>query len=203
MKDRRYANRGASFEELIKFSNNKYKSDGIAVVIKVPTEFIPLRNAYGQLVSCKVEQKSTVDFIGRYKNISTAIEAKHTSADRIKFSEVKHHQAMFLESYKANEYGFSGVVVSFKMDRFFLVPWPFWKAARSAWENRKDLKGRKAEKIIVKEYGVTWETPGKASVSADELPKEFEVKTDRRYGLPYLSKIDEYISNIEMRGKIC
>lgn len=202
MKDKRYSNRGGLFEEYIRYANERYKRNNVAVICKIPTEFIPIRNAYGQLVSCKVESKSSVDFIGRYKNISTAIEAKHTSTDSIKFSEVKHHQAMFLESYKANEYGFSGVLVSFKMDRFFLVPWPFWEAARSAWENRKDLKGRKADKLTVKGYGVTWITPGKASVKADELLPEWEIKTDRRYGLPYLSKIEQYIKDIEIYGKL-
>lgn len=198
----RTANLGMPFEELLEYTNQRYMNHNEAIMCKQNTKFIPLRNAYGQIVSCKVEEKATVDFMGRYKGIATAIEAKHTSKDRISFSEVKYHQAKFLERFRADGYGFSGVIVSFKLDRFFLVPWPFWEAARSAWENRKDLKSRKAEKIVVKEYGVTWITPGKASVSADELPKEFEVKTDRKYGLPYLNKIDGYMNVIKLNNDL-
>lgn len=186
------ANLGMPFEELLEYTNTRYMNYKEAIVWKIPTEFIPLRNAYGQIVSCKVEKKSCSDFMGRYKGLPVAIEAKHTSSDRINYNRVEHHQATFLEMFQDKGYGFSAVIVSFKMERFFLVPWSFWETARTAWENRDNLKSRKAKKVLVEEYGVSWETNGMASVSADELPKEFEVKTDHKYGLPYLTKIEEY-----------
>lgn len=188
------ANRGMPFEELLEYTNQRYMSYKEAIVWKIPTEFIPLRNAYGKIVSCKVSKKSCVDYLGRYKYVPLAIEAKHTSSDRISYAAVQYHQALFLESFKHNGYGFSAVLVSFKLERFFLVPWPFWEAARSAWENRQNKNSRKAEKVTVNCYGIQWETNGMATVSAEELPKEFEVKTDHKYGLPYLTKIEDYIT---------
>lgn len=185
-----YANRGMSLESFVEFANARYRHYGIAVVEKQHTHFTPIRNRQGKIVSCKVEEKATVDFMGRYRSIPVAIECKHTSSDRIRFSEVKDHQSAFLNDF-VGEYGlgFGAVLVSFKMERFFLVPWPFWSAARDMW-----IRDR-GEKAAVIEYGMSWTTPGKASVSAADLLPEWEVKLNIKYGLAYLSKIDTYINN--------
>lgn len=192
MKNYSYANRGMAFEELIEYSNKRYRNDGAAIVEKVPTEFIPIRNRYGKVINCKVEKKAPVDFMGRYRNTPVAIESKHTSSERINFSEVQDHQARFLDDF-VGEYGlgFGAVLVSFKLERFFLVPWSFWKAGRDLWKNPK-TKGKK-ENVLA--YGMSWTTTGKASVSADELLPEWEVKPNGKYGLAYLSNIDRYIYN--------
>lgn len=185
-----YANRGMSLESFVEFANARYRHYGIAVVEKQHTHFTPIRNRQGKIVSCKVEEKATVDFMGRYRSIPVAIECKHTSSDRIRFSEVKDHQSAFLNDF-VGEYGlgFGAVLVSFKMERFFLVPWCFWSAARDMW-----IRDR-GEKAAVIEYGMSWTTPGKASVSAADLLPEWEVKLNNKYGLAYLSKIDTYIYN--------
>lgn len=184
-----HANRGMSFEEYITYANRRYRSAGIAVVEKQHTLFKPIRNGRGMIVSCKVEEKATVDFMGRYRNIPVAVEAKHTSSNRIKFSEVKDHQAEFLDDFTDGKYGsgFGAVLVSFNLQRFFLVPWIFWSVGREAW---KKSKGKEKGRAMA--YGMVWEAPGKASVSADELNPAWEIKPNNKYGLPYLSKIDTY-----------
>lgn len=60
-----HANRGRPFEELLKLASARYQIAGRGVVRKVPTEFLPIRDARGEVVSCKVEEKSCVDFLGR------------------------------------------------------------------------------------------------------------------------------------------
>ena len=77
-RDASKANRGKPFEDFINFANEKYQAKGIAVMHKVPTEFIPLRGAHGQVANCKVERKSCVDYLGRFRDIPVAVEAKHT-----------------------------------------------------------------------------------------------------------------------------
>lgn len=62
-RDASKANRGKPFEDFINFANEKYQAKGIAVMHKVPTEFIPLRGAHGQVANCKVERKSCVDYL--------------------------------------------------------------------------------------------------------------------------------------------
>lgn len=186
-----YANRGMAFEELIQYTNARYRNSGLAIVEKIPTEFIPIRNRCGKVINCKVDRKAPVDFMGRYLNTPVAIEAKHTSTDRIRFAEVQDHQAKFLNDF-SGEYGlgFSAVLVSFKMERFFLVPWYFWASARDMW------KRDRGEKAGVVKYGMSWTTPGKASVSADELLPEWEIHKNHRYGLDYGENIRKYISPV-------
>lgn len=186
-----YGNRGMSLESFIEYANVRYRNEGIALVEKQNTKFIPLWDKrHKRIVSCKVEEKATVDFMGRYRNIPVAIEAKETKNNRISFSEVKDHQARFMDDF-IGEYscGFGAVLVSFNLERFFLVPWPFWAVARDLWKN----KHTKGEKKTVYAYGMKWTTTGKASVSADEMLPEWEIKTNNKYGLAYLSKIDTYV----------
>ena len=96
-RDASKANRGKPFEDFINFANEKYQAKGIAVMHKVPTEFIPLRGEHGQVANCKVERKSCVDYLGRFRDIPVAVEAKHTQGARIDFSAVQDHQAEYLD----------------------------------------------------------------------------------------------------------
>lgn len=57
MKAYSQANRGKPFEDFLKFVHQRYQQSGTACVHKVPTEFIPIRNARGEVCNCKVEGK--------------------------------------------------------------------------------------------------------------------------------------------------
>lgn len=191
MKDIRYSNRGQIFESFIEFSNARYRAAGLAVVEKQHTHFIPIRNRQGKIVSCKVEEKATVDYLGRYRNIPVAIEAKHTKDKRIRFNEVKEHQAQFLSDFTDNDGAFGAVVVSFDLERFFLVPWEFWRDARDWWNNKNSTCTGYTYNLHGANF-FKWKR--KASISADELPEEWEIKPNNKYGLAYLSKIDTYMN---------
>lgn len=189
-RDASKANRGRPFEDFINFANEKYQAKGIAVMHKVPTEFIPLRGAHGQVANCKVERKSCVDYLGRFRDIPVAVEAKHTQGARIDFSAVQDHQAEYLDAWMEGEgRQLAFVAVSFGMNRFFMVPWSFWKVARDCWERHKKTKQK--EIAIVQQYGWTWETPGTASAKAEDLLPDWEVDTGGFYGLQYLQIIDK------------
>lgn len=184
------ANRGKPFEDFLKFVHQNYQQRGIACVHKVPTEFIPIRNWEGKVCDCKVEEKSCVDYLGRYKSTPVAVEAKHTEQDRIKFSEVQDHQADYMDDYTKDPAAVGIVIVSFSLRRFFAVPWIFWKTARDAWIRKPNQNSRKCDQITVEAYGYTWTTTGMASASADELLPEWEIKTGGASGLPYLEIIE-------------
>lgn len=185
-----HANRGMNLESLIEWANARYRNRKIAVMTKQHTHFVPIRDNTGRVVSCKVEEEATVDYMGRYRNVPVAIEAKHTSGKRISFSEVKDHQAEYLDDF-TGQYGlgFGAVLVSFGMERFFLIPWYFWSKARDLWKNPKS----KGEKETIEEYGMIWTTTGKASVSADELLPEWEIKVNGSIGLDYMKNVKKYI----------
>lgn len=180
-----YANKGRAFEDLIEFANAQYRRQSIAVIGKQNTKFLPIRNGQGQLVSAKVEEKATVDYLGRYRNIPVAVEAKHTENDRILFSRVEPHQAEYMDDFCKDPEAVGIVLVSFKLQRFFAVPWQFWKQARDAWE-----AGKGKTQLSVEAYRWSWYTPGMASANAAQLHPEWEIKTGGTSGLPYLDIIE-------------
>lgn len=181
-----YANRGRPFEELLKVAHERYQAKGVACVHKVPTEFLPIRDGHGKIVSCKVEEKSCVDYLGRYYNVPVAVEAKHTGDKRIRFDRVEPHQADYMDDFCKNPAAVGLVVVSFGLRRFFAVPWQFWKEARDAW----GVGGPRGASAPVKAYGMFWDTPGMASASPEQLHPEWEIKQSGPFVLPYLDIIE-------------
>lgn len=189
MKDRSHANRGQPLETFLRYANSRYQLKGVACITKQATEFIPLRDRYGRVTNVKVEHKSTVDFIGRYKHYPIAIEAKNSESDMIRFDRVEEHQADFMDDFTAP--GTIGlVVVSFGMKRFFAIPWLFWSAAY-------DIRVRKGDRkapATVTAHGVTWEIPQKFSVRLEELDPSWEIPDhDMNYGIDYLKNAKKYV----------
>lgn len=191
MKNSTYAHRGAAFESFIRFANRMYARHGIAVIEKLPTEFIPLRNSYGQISGAKVEGKSKVDFIGRFRRYPIAVEAKNTNADSIRFDRVEPHQAEYMDLFTAETGTIGLVLVSFNLNRVFAIPWSFWGAAYETRVRQNDKQTRRT----VNAHGQSWEIPLKFSVRADELNPEWEVDGNSgRYGLHYLEKAESYVT---------
>lgn len=191
MKDKRYANRGRTFEEFIRFANDRYKHTGLAMVEKIPTEFIPIRDNYGRIRSAKVEQKSTVDFIGRYKSHPLAMEAKNTTTDTIRFDRVERHQFDFLRGFNESEGVITLILLSFDLRQFYVVPWVFWQRA---YEERV-IKGERNTPLTVYAHGVEWDIPRKLSVRQEEIPDVFAVTGNHTvYGLHYLMNAEKWVN---------
>lgn len=184
MKIKTQANRGKPFEDFLKMVHQRYQERGIACVHKVPTEFIPIRDNHGQVINCKVEEKSCVDYLGRFRSVPVAVEAKHTDGNRLNYSEVQPHQADYLDDWIIDPYAVALVVISFGMKRFFAVPWQFLRTPRTAWQEGKKIK------IETERYGMKWQSNGMASVSPGDLLPEWEIKPGGNLLLPYLNIID-------------
>lgn len=192
MKNRSYANRGQPLETFIRFANTRYKQRKIAVIGKVPTEFIPLRDRTGRVVGAKVEEKSSVDFLGRYKQYPIAIEAKHTEEDSIRFDRVEPHQADYMDEFTAEPGTIGFVVVSFRLQRFFAIPWAFWQAAYNA---RVRPGSSRTTPVRAEAFGQSWDIPKKNSVRIEEIPPQWEISGhDTGYGLHYLRDAEIYIT---------
>lgn len=187
------ANRGKTFETFIAYANRAYRTEGIAIVEKQYVEMLPIRDGGGRIITCKIGEKSTVDYLGRLGNIPLAVEAKDTRSGFIRFDAVQDHQMRFLEDFTRGGVGIGLVLVSFNLDRFFAIPAPFWQAARQAWAEAQRKNKRTAEKITITHYGQTWTTPGKASVRPEELYPTWECTIHRKYGLHYLEGAERYI----------
>ena len=188
--DRSRANRGKPFEDLLLFVHESYQQRGRAVVHKVPTEFIPLRDHTGKVCGVKVERKSCVDYLGRYGPTAVAVEAKHTEDDRIRWDRVEDHQADFMDDFCIQPQAVGIVIVSFSLRRFFAVPWEAWKAGRQAWSAAAPRTRPKPTKVD--SGGLLWTPPTRASVAAEELPPEWEIRPGGGLALPYLDIIDRW-----------
>jgi len=186
MKNRSYANRGMPLEDCIQYSINHYQYSHEAVICKIPTKFIPIRNAYGKIVNVKVEEKSTVDFIGRYKGIPVAFEAKNTNTNRISLSAVQPHQERFLDSWDLQPGAAAFVIVAFNnLQDFYRIPWSYWKTCLELW---RTSKGKKQH---VKIGGLIWTTTGKASMAPEELPPAWKLDASNVYRLPFLEDVEK------------
>ena len=186
-----HANRGMDFENLLESVHERYAQKKIAIIQKVPTEFIPLRGYDGKIVGCKVAKKSIVDYLGRYKNIPVAVEAKRVDADRITYNEVEKHQACFMDDFcwQGNAKGI--VIVSFRLKDFYAIPWDYWREAYYAWNHRKDQSKRSCENRTVKWNGKEYVTNGKGGIDKDEIPKEWKIELAQELILPYLQVLDK------------
>jgi recombination protein U len=195
MKDRRYANRGQPFEEFLRFANERYAQKKIALIDKLPTEFIPIRDNVGRICNVKVERKSKVDFIGRYKHRPIAIEAKNSNTNDIRWDRVEPHQADYMDAFIEEPGTIGLILLSFNMRRFFVIPWVFWKAAYDA---RVRPGSSRTAPVTISAYGTTWDIPKKFSVRIDEIPPEFEIPNhDYDFGLHYLAKAEQYITPLQ------
>ena len=190
MKDYRYANRGRSFEEFIRYANGRYERRQEAMVQKIPTEFIPLRDRNGKVYSVKVEHKSTVDYIGRYKQYPIAMEAKNTNADTIRWDAVQPHQAEFLDKFTKQPGTIGLVLVSFNLRYFYAIPWAFWGAAYDLRIRKNDSKTRR----IITAHGQEWEIPQKKSCRIGDLLPIWQISgNDPDYGLNFLQNAKKYV----------
>lgn len=118
------ANRGRALERLIEVSNAAYRRQGRAVVHKIPTAWLPLRDGRGRIVSAKVEQKAVVDFLGVLAGgRAVAFDAKQNrEATRFPLDGRWGHEVEFIRDVMAaGGIGFL-IVEQVARDRIYLVP---------------------------------------------------------------------------------
>ncbi|GAB6098606.1 Holliday junction resolvase RecU [Halanaerocella petrolearia] len=100
-----YANRGQKLENMIETSNQQYSFQGRALIQKIPTpvKVLDINSRTGKITNGFYKQKSTVDYIGAYKGVAIAFDAKETSVEtRFDLSNVKKHQYQYLKDWVAN-----------------------------------------------------------------------------------------------------
>nr|WP_275667882.1 Holliday junction resolvase RecU [Paenibacillus oryzisoli] len=113
MKSRAHANRGMGLETLIEYANQQYAAKGIAQIQKVATPWKVVRNGK-RIVSAFPEKKSTVDFLGVYKGMAIAFDAKQTeNKTRFPLANIEQHQIDFMIDWEKNG-GIAFVIIDFK-----------------------------------------------------------------------------------------
>lgn len=172
-----HGNRGMTFESLIENANERYRLDRRAVVGKQHTLCKPLRDAEGRIAGAKYGGKATVDFVGRIGGRPVAFEAKDSNAGSIALKRVEEHQCAFLDDWTKDPASVGFVLVSFRLLRFFVIPWEYWKAAKTARETREPAI------VAFPPMRTPWDLTCRASVKEDELPAEWEARLGGRAGI--------------------
>ncbi len=169
-KDPRYASRGIHLEKTVMSVNALYRQLGIALVEKVPTEWLPIRDRTGRIVSAKVSRLAPVDFVGVYRGRGIAFDAKSTKEARMRWDRIEDHQAGWLADWtRAGGLGFVlvGTVVDGR-EAWWLYPWDWWRRGMDSWR----------------------EKAGPASFKVGGLPAEWRVPDKGRVTMDYLSVVD-------------
>jgi len=69
--------RGSTLEDLINRTNEQYRTNGLALIQKVPTPITPINidKASHHITLAYFDQKSTVDYIGAVQGIPVCFDA--------------------------------------------------------------------------------------------------------------------------------
>ncbi len=114
-----HANRGRAFERAIEFTNDCYASRGYGRVqkIHVPSGTTKDGKFY--------RTKSTIDYLGQFKGIPIAFDAKETKLMRLPKDNMKDHQVEFLQDFSNGGLGF--LLVNFiEKKEVYAVTINFW-----------------------------------------------------------------------------
>lgn len=136
-----FANRGRALEDLVEWANERYRCQGTAVIHKVPTAWIPIRNGQGKIISAKVEKKASVDFLGHIRlsggsALPVAFDAKEVSrGNRWPLSKLEPHQYEYLRDSDFTG-AFSFVLIAFwEPKQFFVLPFSSLEKRWNSWKS--------------------------------------------------------------------
>lgn len=141
------------------------------MVQKVATPTKVLCDRYGR--PKVVREKSTVDFVGVWRGVPVAFDAKQTREKRFPLSQLHDHQYEFLRTWTECG-GLAFLLIETEAGtaraRFHILPF--------------------AE---LERYWTRWKTGGRASLSAEELEALPRVQPGRGVALDYLATLEEVL----------
>lgn len=129
--------RGSTLEELINLTNEKYRTNKLALIQKVPTPIKPIRidQESRHITLAYFEQKSTVDYIGVVQGIPVCFDAKECATDTFPIANVHAHQIEFMEEFEYQK-GISFLLIYFsKRNVFYYLP---FKKLKEFWVRSMD-----------------------------------------------------------------
>ena len=160
--------RGSVLEEMINYTNQKYRDKKLALIQKIPTPITPVRfdKNSRHITLAYFEQKSTVDYIGAVQGIPVCFDAKECVEDRFPLSNVHEHQIKFMEQFEKQE-GVAFLLLYFKkQDKFMYL---------------------RFQKLM--EFWRRMQAGGRKSFTLDELEPEYEISTYSGTFLHYLEPL--------------
>lgn len=94
--------RGSTLEELINYTNEKYREKKLALVQKIPTPIKPIKidQSTRHITLAYFEQKSTVDYIGSVQGYPICFDAKECATDTFPLQNIHEHQVTFMKEFE-------------------------------------------------------------------------------------------------------
>lgn len=162
--------RGSFLEELVNRTNEKYASNHLALIQKIPTPITPINidHKTKQITLAYFEKKSTVDYIGAVQGIPVCFDAKECAYDTFTLQNIHEHQVEFMKEFE-QQGGIAFFLIYYtKLERYYYLR---LSELLSFWERAKN-GGRKSFRI-------------------DELDEEFFFENVKPIFIPYLDYINK------------
>ena len=95
--------RGSALEEWINHSNERYRERKLALIQKVPTPITPIRidKTSRHITLAYFEQKSTVDYIGQYRECQYVLMQKNVQQIRFHYRIFTHTRSGLWRNLKS------------------------------------------------------------------------------------------------------
>ena len=162
--------RGSVLEELINYTNEKYRQQKLALVQKIPTSIKPVRfdKTKRHITLAYFDQKSTVDYIGVVQGIPICFDAKECAKDIFPLQNIHEHQVEFMKNFE-KQMGIAFFLISFTArDEFYYLRFAklleFWNRAKEG---------------------------GRKSFRYEELEPDFFLRKSRGVLVPYLDAMQK------------
>ncbi|MCL2415431.1 MAG: Holliday junction resolvase RecU [Defluviitaleaceae bacterium] len=168
--------RGSTLEELLNFTNDRYRKQNLAIVQKIPTPITPVEiNKENRTITLAYfEKKSTVDYIGVVQGIPICFDAKETKQKSLPIANIHAHQIEFMEDF-TNQGGIAFVLVYFSTyNEYYFLP---FKSLKIFWNNAK--------------------AGGRKSISYDDFDKKYLVYNRSGAYIHYLEAINVFLKEDE------
>lgn len=171
--------RGSTFEEIINFTNERYRQSRLALFQKIPTPITPVRmDAENKTITLAYfEKQSTVDYIGVAQGVPIAFDAKETAGKSLPLQNIHAHQMEFMEEFQAQR-GLAFLLVHFSaVGEYYLLP---FETLKVYWENA--AKG------------------GRKSIPYDAFQKKYNIPQTGSL-LHYLEAVSLYLEETEEKAR--
>lgn len=162
--------RGSTLEDFINHTNERYLSQGLALIQKIPTPITPVKidKEHRHITLAYFDQQSTVDYIGAVQGIPVCFDAKECSTNTFPLQNLHEHQVKFMGNFEKQE-GISFLVIYFS--------------------NRNELYYMRYSEM--KTFWERAQSGGRKSVRHDELSSEFFFELKDGIYVPYLEMLQK------------
>ena len=94
--------RGSVLEEMVNYTNEKYREKKLALIQKIPTPITPVRfdKESRHITLAYFDQRSTVDYIGAVQGIPVCFDAKECAVDCFPMQNIHSHQIEFMRDFE-------------------------------------------------------------------------------------------------------